>query len=105
MIYEFRSYEAAPGRLQDLDRRFKELTWPILERLGFEQVGFWIPEESNRLVYLLRWKDRAESEAKWKEFQADPEWQKGKADSEVNGPLLATLVTEFWSPTEYSTAS
>lgn len=104
MIYEFRTYTAAPGRLQDLDRRFRDLTCPILQRLGFRQKGFWIPEDSNELVYLLQWNDKAEAEAKWKAFQADAEWQQGKAASEANGPLLAGTSSKFWNPTEYSEA-
>ena len=102
MIYEFRTYEASPGRLADLDRRFKDLTLPIFERLGIEQVGFWIPEGSNALVYILRWADKADSEAKWKAFQDDGEWQRGKAASEANGPILAKVSSQFWVPTEYS---
>ena len=105
MIYEYRSYEAAPGKLEDLNRRFKELTCPIFQRLGIEQVGFWIPEDSDRIVYVLRWKDRAESEAAWQVFKADPEWLQGKAASEVNGPLVASTFTEYWSPTAYSSAT
>jgi heme-degrading monooxygenase HmoA len=105
MIYEFRSYEAAPGRLQDLNRRFQELTWPLFERHGFRQVGFWIPEDSSRLVYVLQWQDREEKTAKWEAFMADPEWQRGRAASETCGPLILKVDTEFWSPTEYSAAT
>jgi hypothetical protein len=102
MLYEYRCYEAEPGRLEDLDRRFRDLTVGIFERLGFRQLGFWIPEGSNQLVYLLAWSDRAESEAKWKAFQSDQEWKEGKAVSERAGPLVATVTTQFWSPTAYS---
>lgn len=104
MVYEFRSYEAVPGRLDDLDRRFRDLTWPLFEKHGFRQVGFWIPEDSNELVYVLKWNDKAEAEARWKAFQGDPEWQKGKAASEANGPLLARTSSRFWVPTGYSEA-
>jgi len=104
VIFEFRSYEAVLGRLGDLDRRFRDLTWPLMQRHGFRQVGFWIPEGSNELAYILRWNDRAECEAKWKAFQADPEWQKGKAASEANGPLIARTSSRFWNACSYSEA-
>ena len=82
MIYEFRSYQAAPGRLKDLDDRFRDLTTKVFDRLGFDQVGFWTASDPDRLVYLLRWPDRDERDAKWKQFNSDSEWQQGKAASE-----------------------
>lgn len=104
MVFEYRSYEAVPGRLDDLDRRFKDLTWPIMEKHGFQQVGFWIPEDSNSLVYMLKWKDRADAEAKWKAFQQDPDWRSGKAASEASGPLLVKTNSAFLNATSYSEA-
>jgi heme-degrading monooxygenase HmoA len=104
LIFEFRSYEAQPGRLGDLDRRFRDLTWPIMARHGFQQVGFWKPEDTNELVYVLKWQDRAQAEAAWKAFGADPDWQKGKAASETNGPLLVKTSSKFWNACEYSEA-
>jgi heme-degrading monooxygenase HmoA len=102
MIYEFRSYEAAPGRIDDLDDRFRDLTIAITERLGFRQAGYWRVEDPDRLVYLLVWTDREQAKAAWAEFAADPEWQAGKAASEANGPLLKNITTEWWTPTSYS---
>lgn len=64
MPYEYRCYEAEPGRLEDLDRRFRDLTVRTFGRLELRQLGFWIPKGSNQLVYLLAWSDREESEEK-----------------------------------------
>lgn len=102
MIYEFRSYQAAPGRLADLDGRFRDLTTKVFARLGFAPVGFWTASDPDRVVYLLAWRDDAERGAKWAEFGADPEWQAGKAASEENGPLAAGITSEIWRPTTYS---
>lgn len=102
MLYEFRSYEASPGRLDDLSNRFRDLTTKVFDRLGFRQIGFWVAENPDRLMYLLQWTDREERDAKWKEFGADLEWLNGKEASEQNGPLLAGASTEFWTPTSYS---
>jgi hypothetical protein len=102
VIYEFRSYEAAPGRLGDLDDRFRDLTIKIFDRLGFQMVGFWTATDPDRLVYLLKWADEAEKAAKWRQFQSDPEWKQGKAASEARGPLLAGNRSEAWTPTSYS---
>jgi hypothetical protein len=102
MLYEFRTYEAAQGRLNDLDNRFCDLTTKIFHRLGFRQVGFWTATDPDRVVYILGWKDEAERKAKWSEFGADPEWIAGKASSEQDGPLAVKITTSTWHPTSYS---
>jgi hypothetical protein len=38
----------------------------------------------------------------WDAFQADPEWKKVKADSEVNGPLVDHIDRYFMDPTGFS---
>jgi hypothetical protein len=102
MIYEYRSYEAVPGRLDDVDTRFRDLTIKIFDRLGIETVGFWTATGPDRLVYLLRWTDTEERDVKWKRFLADEEWKAGKAASETNGPIVAGNHSEYWTPTSYS---
>jgi hypothetical protein len=104
MLYEFRCYDAAPGRLQDLHRRFKELTLALFERHGIEPLGFWVDEagSSDQLNYLLRWKDMADREDRWARFLADPDWQRGRAASEAHGPIVLRVTKQFWSPTAYS---
>lgn len=106
MLYEYRLYDAVPGRLPDLHRRFQEVTLPLFERHGIEQVGFWVADVglSNQLHYILRWRDMAERQAKWAAFAADPEWVARKSASESNGQLVARISNQFWSPTAYSAA-
>ena len=106
MLYEYRCYEAVPGRLTDLHRRFQDLTLRVFERHGMEQVGFWVTDvgTNNQLHYILRFQDAADRTAKWKAFQADEEWKQGRAASEANGPLTARIVNQIWSPTPYSAA-
>ena len=41
MIYELRTYEAAPGKLPALNARFRDHTRGLFERHGMEVVGFW----------------------------------------------------------------
>ncbi len=44
----------------------------------------------------------ADRERKWDAFQKDPEWVEGRAQSEVDGPLVARATNYFWRPTPYS---
>lgn len=102
MIYEYRSYEAAGGKLEALSARFEGLTLRLFKSHGFELVGFWQPTGTARLTYLIRWPDKAAKDKGWEDLGADPEWIAGKAKSEENGPLIAGAVTEIWTPTPYS---
>ena len=55
MIYELRTYYAAPGKMDALNKRFRDHTCDIFERHGMTVVGFWTPEgeEDKTLVYML----------------------------------------------------
>jgi hypothetical protein len=105
MLYELRIYHAAPGRLPDLNKRFETITLKLWERCGIRQVGFWtvqIGESNQDLYYMLEWKDLAERERIWNAFATDPEWLKARAETEKNGPLVASLSNAILVPTVYS---
>jgi hypothetical protein len=105
MLYELRVYECLPGRLPDLLKRFESITLKIWERHGIRQAGFWttVIGESNRtLTYMIAWESLAEREKKWSAFLADPEWQKKRAETEANGPIVANVRNEILAPTAYS---
>lgn len=103
-VYEMRVYYAPPGKLDDLNARFRNHTLRIFEKHGIKNVGYWVPIENkeNKLAYLLSYPSREAREASWKEFFADPEWKKAAADSEKNGKLVAKVESTFWTATDYS---
>ena len=41
MIYEYRVYEAAPGKLPELHARFRDHTLKLFERHGIKNIGYW----------------------------------------------------------------
>ena len=105
MIHELRIYHCLPGRLPALNRRFENVTLKMWEKHGIRQAGFWtvlIGENNHDLYYLLEWKDLAERERKWNAFQADPQWQAARAESEKDGPILAHITNYILAPTPYS---
>ena len=105
MIYELRVYHCMPGRLPDLSKRFESATLKLWERHGFRPVGFWtvlVGESNQDLIYLLEWQDMAERERIWNGFMADPEWLAKRAETEKNGPIVASISTSFLAPTAYS---
>ncbi len=105
MLQELRIYHCAPGKLAAVSQRFDTITLKLFEKHGIRQLGFWttlIGESNHDLYYMLEWESLAEREKKWNAFQADPEWQKARAETERNGPLLASLTNCILTPTSYS---
>jgi hypothetical protein len=104
MIYEYRAYYAAPGKMADIQRRFADVTMKLFKKHDIQVVGFWEPivGESNELVYICAFRDFDHRQKAWASFQADPEWQAARKASEANGPLLERVVNKIWKPTAYS---
>ncbi|MGH7117490.1 MAG: NIPSNAP family protein [Acetobacteraceae bacterium] len=105
MIYEHRVYHCLPGRLPALLQRFETATLAIWQRHGIRQAGFWtvlVGESNQDLYYLLAWDSLAERERKWSRFVADPEWIATRAESERDGPIVASITNAFLQPTAFS---
>lgn len=105
-VYEMRIYTAAPGKLDALNARFRDHTVKLFEKHGITNVGYFVPVDNkdNVLVYFLAYPSREAREKAWKEFAADPAWQKARADSEKDGKLLTKVESRFLTPTDYSPA-
>jgi hypothetical protein len=105
-VYELRTYTAPEGKLGDLDKRFRDHTMRIFKKHGMESVGYWHPQDApdnaNTLIYVITHKNREAAKASWAAFQADPEWQKVSAESQVNGRIVTKVVSVFMDPTDYS---
>jgi hypothetical protein len=72
-----------------------------------EVVGFWGPTDKekgseNTLVYVLAFPSREGRDKAFKEFGADPDWQKARADSEKNGKLVEKVDSAILMATDYS---
>ena len=105
MIYELRVYHCVPSRLPDLLKRFDTITLPLWEKHGIRQAGFWttlVGESNQDLTYFLKWESLAERDAKMSKFGADPEWLKARAETEKNGPIVASITNSFLTPTSFS---
>lgn len=104
-IFELRTYTAHPGKLEDLQKRFRDHTLRLFARHGMTNVGYWIPQDStgeNTIVYLLAYPSREAATRSWEAFRADPEWVEARTASEANGPLVEKVVSVFLSPTDFS---
>lgn len=105
-VYEMRTYFAAPGKLDDLNARFRNKTTRIFTKHGMVNIGYWVPTENadNKLIYILAYPGREAREASWKAFGADPEWQAVVKASEANGKLVSKVESVFMQTTDFSPA-
>ena len=105
-VYELRIYHAAPGKLAELEARFRDHTIKIFDRHGMRSLAYWTPlnepEKSNTLIYILQHPSREAATANWKAFQDDPEWKSVKEKSEANGKLVEKVDSTFMSLTDFS---
>ena len=103
-VQEWRIYEAMPGRLPDLHNRFANHTLRLFEKHGMANIGYWteVFGTSNRLVYMLGYPNLGDREKSWAAFQADPDWQRARAESEQNRTLVVKTYSRILRPTAYS---
>ncbi len=104
-LYELRVYYCLPGRLPALLKRFETITLKLWDKHGIKQAGFWtvaVGDSNQALYYLVQWDSLADREKKWAAFQADPEWQAKRAETEKDGPIVAKVVNSILQPTAFS---
>jgi uncharacterized protein (DUF1330 family) len=106
-VYELRTYHAYSGKLEDLHKRFREHTLEIFAKHNMKVVNFWGPTDKdkgseNTLIYVLEFPSREAAIKAWKEFGADPEWQKVSKASEANGKLVEKVDSVFMKRTDYA---
>jgi hypothetical protein len=105
-VFELRTYYAAPGKMHALHERFRNHTNKLFEKHGMMIIGFWVPldarETDRKLVYLLAFPSKEAAAKSWEAFQKDPDWNKAKAASEVNGKLVERVESVYLKATDYS---
>jgi hypothetical protein len=105
-VYEIRRYTAAPGKLEELQARFRNHTDAIFKKHNMKSVGYFAPMDEplakNTFIYILEFPSRDAAKKDWDEFRVDPEWVKVQKESEANGKLVDNVESIFANPTEFS---
>ena len=105
-VYELRTYTAPEGKLPNLQARFRDHTIRIFNKHGMKSVGYWVPQDApnkdNTLIYIISHDSREQAKKNWADFQADPEWKKVSAESQVDGRIVSNVVSVFMDATDYS---
>jgi hypothetical protein len=104
MVYELRTYTAAPGKMPELQKRFRDHTMQLFEKHGMKNIGYWVPtDKPETLIYIVAHKSREAADKSWAAFQADPEWKAVYKESQKNGSLLKKLPERvYMNPTDFS---
>ena len=105
-VFEMRTYTAPDGKLPNLQARFRDHTIRIFNKHNMKSVGYWVPQDApakdNTLVYIISHDSREAAKKSWADFQADPEWKKVSAESQVDGAIVSKVVSVFMDATDYS---
>jgi hypothetical protein len=103
-VFEIRTYHTLPGRLEALQKRFREHTLKMFEKHDMTNVGYWVPQDSpakeTTLIYVISHASREAAKANWAAFVADPEWKKIAADSQVDGKIIDRIESVYMDATD-----
>ena len=105
-VFEIRTYHTLPGRLDALNKRFREHTLRKFEEHGMTNVAYWTfqdsPAKENTLIYVISHASREQAKKNWAGFVADPEWKKIADDSQRDGKIIDHIESVFVDATDYS---
>lgn len=105
-IFELRTYHCFPGKLEDINARFRDHTRKLFEKQGMSNVAYWFTVEKDgtqpKLVYLLAHKDEDAAKASFDAFRKDPVWIKVKDASEANGKIVERVESLYLTPLQFS---
>lgn len=109
--FELRIYKCEPGRLPNLNARFRDHTVGLFAKHGMTNVGYWTPMDQaqgadDTLIYILAHKSKEAAAASFKAFRDDPAWVAAwKASEEKAGGSLTAkggVQSFFMKATDYS---
>ena len=94
-VFELRTYYCHPGRLEALNKRFREHTNALFVKHGMELVGYWMPiDKPDVLVYVLAFPSARGHEGR-ADFRGDADWNTARAASEADGPIVQKVESVF----------
>ena len=110
-VFELRIYAVTPGKLDNLNARFRDHTCKLFEKHGMTNIGYWVPLQDQKgagatLVYILAHKSVAAAKASFDAFRKDPDWIAARKESEdkAGGSLTVKdgVKSTFMKATDYS---
>jgi hypothetical protein len=105
-LFELRTYITHPGKLDALNKRFREHTLRLFKKHGVEVIAFWTPTDGpdakDTLVYIVAFPNEAAMKKAWADFGSDPEWKKAYAESHEDGVIVKKVISQKLRAVDYS---
>lgn len=105
MIFELRTYTAAPGRAHDFVALYEKLGLPLQNKYLGGLVGFYVTEIGplNQVVHLWRYASLADRETRRAALEQDAGWGEYKQQLKALGAIVAQD-SRIMKPTSFSPA-
>lgn len=105
-VFELRTYTAGPGKLDDLQTRFRNHTLALFEKYDMVNIAYWTTIEKEKvqpkLVYILAHDSEEKGKQMFENFRKSPEWVKIKGESEKNGVLAEKVESVYMRALKFS---
>ena len=106
MLYEFRTYTCMPGKLPAVLKRFETATLALFEKHGIRRITplftTAVGPDNMQIKYVLQWESHEQRDRAWAAFRADADWLKAVAESEKDGPVVASIANELLAAAPFS---
>lgn len=104
-VFELRVYHTLPGKVPELESRFRNTTSKLLTKHELNVVGYWVPEGApawdNTFIFMLAHPSREEAKKNWDAFLADPGFQDVLKTEQADKTVEKIDVT-YMRPTDFS---
>jgi hypothetical protein len=104
-VFELRIYHTVPGKLPELESKFRDIYSKALAKHNLQVVGYWVPEGSaawdNTFVYLVAHSSREEAKKNWDAMLADPVVQEAIKSEEAD-KLVEKIDRTYMRSTDFS---
>lgn len=110
-VFELRTYTATPGKLDNLNARFRNHTLKLFDKHGMTNFGYWVVLKGqkgaeNTLVYILAHRSVDAAKQSFDAFRKDAAWLAARKESEEKAGGSLTIKdgvkSVFMKPTDYS---
>ena len=105
-ILQMRTYYCLPGRIENIQTRFRDHTQDLFEKQGLKNYPYWLTVEKDgsqpKLVYLLGHDSKDAFNAAFDRFRVDPDWVKARDESEAPGKIVEKVVGVFYTALPFS---
>jgi hypothetical protein len=103
-VFELRVYHTLPGKVPELESRFRDTTSKLLAKHDLNVVGYWVPEDAawdNTFIFMVAHSSREEARKNWDEFRADPEFQEVLKTEQAN-KTVEKIDATYMRPADFS---